>query len=303
MPQTKRSAHNSVNLHRRQRIWADQPISEPMVLSGRDTNPGWEALLDRLDAATEEADQTTLIAEAIRTMYPYEGRKMQIESIRALIFDRRDVILIAKTSFGKSMIPQSVSALKRNTMTIMIIPLTELGKEQLQKIQLLPGCRPVLLAEEVFRKEKNRKEVFERLTRCEYTHILLSPKIAVEDEFSGIVSNPLFKSRVGLVVIDELHVVKQWGREFRKHYGQLSTLRLKLGWDVPWFGTSATLAESTLKIVRKSVAFKDNVRVIRTPVDRPEISLIIEPIKHRQTRSFEGLYFVLDKLIKDPVAV
>ena len=95
-------------------------------------------------------------------MYPYEGRTMQIESIRALIFDRRDVILIAKTSFGKSMIPQSVSALKRNTMTIMIIPLTELGKEQLQKIQSLP-------------------EVFERLKRCEYTHILLSPEIAVEE--------------------------------------------------------------------------------------------------------------------------
>lgn len=75
---------------------------------------------------------------------------MQIESIRALIFDRHDVILIAKTSFGKSMIPQAVSALKRNTITSMIIPLTELGKEQLQKIQLVavaawvqarPPCR------------------------------------------------------------------------------------------------------------------------------------------------------------------
>jgi len=202
-----------------------------VVLPDRDTNPEWEVLLDRLDMATEKADQTALIAEAIRTMYPYEGRNMQIESIRALIFDRRDVILIAKTSFGKSMIPQSVSALKRNTMTLMIIPLTELGKEQLQKIQLLPGCRPVLLAEEVFKKEKNRKEVFERLKRCEYTHILLSPEIAVEDEFGGIVSNPL-SSVQGLVVIDELHVVKQSGREFRKHYAQLSTLRLKLGWNV-----------------------------------------------------------------------
>lgn len=129
---------------------------------------------------------------------------------------------------------------------------------------------------------------------------MLSPEIAVEDEFGDIVSNPLFKSRVGLVVIDELHVVKQWGRKFRKHYAQLSTLRLKLGWNVPWFGTSATLAENTLKIVQKSVAFKDNVRVIRTPVDRPEISIIIEPIKPRQTRSFEGLYFILDRLIKDP---
>jgi hypothetical protein len=163
MLQTLRVAHNSDKLRRRQRVRADQPIDDPVVFPERDTNPEWEALLDRLDVATEQADQTALIAEAIRTMYPYERRTMQIESIRALIFDRRDVILIAKTSFGKSMIPQSVSALKRNTMTIMIIPLTELGKEQLRKIQSLPECRPVLLAEEIFKKEKNRKEVFERL--------------------------------------------------------------------------------------------------------------------------------------------
>jgi superfamily II DNA helicase RecQ len=302
MPQTKHSARISNNLNRRKRVQADQPVNDPVILPERDTNPEWEALLDRLDVATEEADQTALIAEAIRTIYPYEGRKMQIEAIRALIFDKRDIILIAKTSFGKSMIPQAVSALKRNTMTIIIIPLTELGKEQLQKIQLLPGCRPVLLAEEIFKKEKNRKEVYEHLKRCEYTHILLSPEIAVEYEFSDIVSNPLFKSRVGLVVIDELHMVKQWGREFRKHYAQLSTLRLKLGFNVPWFGASATLANNTLKIVQKSVAFKDDVRIIKTQVDRPEISIIIEPIKHRQTRSFEGLYFILEKLIDDPDA-
>jgi hypothetical protein len=83
----------------------------------------------------DQGHQTAMIAEAIRTIYPY---KIQIESIRALICDRYDIIPIAKTSFGKSMIhvPQSVSALKRNTTTIMI-PLTGLGKEQLQKIQLL----------------------------------------------------------------------------------------------------------------------------------------------------------------------
>jgi hypothetical protein len=108
MPRTRRVAHNSDNLHRRQRVRADQPVNDPVVFPERDTNPEWEALLDRLDVATEAADQTALIAEAIRTMYPYEGRDMQIESIRALIFGRRDVILIAKTSFENSMIHTSV---------------------------------------------------------------------------------------------------------------------------------------------------------------------------------------------------
>jgi len=65
MPQTQRVAHNSDNRRRRQRVQADQPVNDLVVLPDRDTNPEWEALLDRLDMATEKADQTALIAEAI----------------------------------------------------------------------------------------------------------------------------------------------------------------------------------------------------------------------------------------------
>ena len=55
--------------------------------------------------STEEADQAALIAEAV--LGPYIHTKdAGCKSIRALIFDRCNVILIAKTSFGKSMIPQ-----------------------------------------------------------------------------------------------------------------------------------------------------------------------------------------------------
>ena len=61
--------------------------------------------LDQLDmVATEEADRSALIAEAIRTKYPYEGRKMQIESIRALTFDRCDVILLYGVGYKCTMI-------------------------------------------------------------------------------------------------------------------------------------------------------------------------------------------------------
>ena len=81
---TKHSARISNNLNRRKRVQADQPVNDPVILPERDTNPEWEALLDRLDVATEEADETALIAEAIRTIYPYEGRKMQIEAIRVV---------------------------------------------------------------------------------------------------------------------------------------------------------------------------------------------------------------------------
>ena len=53
--QKKGSFRISDNLHRRQRVQADQPVNDPVILPERDTNPEWEALLDRLDVATEEA--------------------------------------------------------------------------------------------------------------------------------------------------------------------------------------------------------------------------------------------------------
>ena len=209
-----------------------------------------------------------------------------------MIYDREDLILIAKTSFSKSMILQAVSALRRNTITIMIIPLTALGEEQYHKMERLPGCKPCLLTAKTITKMVMRK-----IRNSEFTHILLSPELANSPEFSNVATDPIFKSRVGLVVVDELHVVKQWGREFRKQYGRLSSLRRKLGTGIPWFGTTATLPDATLEAVKKSVAFKEDVRVIRTSVDRPEISLIIQPIEKNKVKTFEGLYFVLNKVI------
>ena len=39
MPQTKRSSRMSDNLYRR--VWADQPVNDPVLLPERDTNPEW----------------------------------------------------------------------------------------------------------------------------------------------------------------------------------------------------------------------------------------------------------------------
>ena len=101
----------------------------------------WQAFLNTLDAAKNKGveEQTKRVAEGIERIYPYKGKAEQIEAIRTLIYDRKDLILIAKTSFGKSMIPQAVSALRRNSITIMIIPLTALGQEQHAKMQQLPN--------------------------------------------------------------------------------------------------------------------------------------------------------------------
>jgi hypothetical protein len=56
------------------------------------------------------AAQMQFIRTALRYLYPFELRPKQVEAIHTLIFLRVDLILIAKTSFGKSVVLQAPSA-------------------------------------------------------------------------------------------------------------------------------------------------------------------------------------------------
>ena len=60
-----------------------------------------------------------------------------------LIFERRDLMLVAKTSFGKSMIMQALPCLIPNAVVIIVLPLNVIGSEQIKKIAKLPYVRLV----------------------------------------------------------------------------------------------------------------------------------------------------------------
>lgn len=64
------------------------------------------------DAASKAVEiQRKALSEALEMLYPYTPRSGQLQALFRLIFNRGDLILIAKTSFGKSMIPQALSVL------------------------------------------------------------------------------------------------------------------------------------------------------------------------------------------------
>jgi superfamily II DNA helicase RecQ len=58
-----------------------------------------------------------------------------------------------------------------------------------------------------------------------------------------------------MIVIDEAHLVSQWGKSFRTDYARLSLLRSLLGTDIPWFACSATLDRKTLLALQKGASF------------------------------------------------
>jgi hypothetical protein len=79
-------------------------------------------------------EQNKAIDEAVQFLYPYAPRKGQRNALQHLIYKRKDLILIAKTSFGKSMILQAVSILIHKSITVVVLPLNQIGQEQAEYI-------------------------------------------------------------------------------------------------------------------------------------------------------------------------
>lgn len=188
--------------------------------------------------------QISKLDEAIAEIYPYRGRTEQLEALRVLIFEQRDLMLVAKTSFGKSMIMQALPC-------------------------LVPYVRPV----HVWGKTISA-ELIEDIRTGSYTHILISPELLVSDKLHKVLIDPIFHSHVALVVVDEVHLLADWGETFRIAYAQLFKVRSVLV-DKPWFACTATLDPSTFQTVCKLAGFKR--RVMTAP----------------EKKDFRALYFTI----------
>src|SRR5256714_2022472 len=181
-------------------VSADQVAGAQMIIAGA--------------VRAEEAEQNKAIDEAIQLLYPYAPREGQRNALYQLTYKRKDLILIAKTSFGKSMILQAVSILTRKSITVVVLPLDQIGQEQAEYITRIGG-RPCFLNADTI-----SARVLADIRDGKYPHILISPELAISDKFHATAIDPVFKERLGLVVVDEAHLVSQWGRDFRTDYAR-----------------------------------------------------------------------------------
>jgi hypothetical protein len=74
--------------------------------------------------------------------------------------------------------------------------------------------------------DNNDDLMLKRIKAGLYTHILFSPEIACSLKFyEQVLSSTWFRKRIKAVVIDEIHLVVDWGRAFRKAYSLSKSTR------------------------------------------------------------------------------
>ncbi|MBM7559729.1 RecQ family ATP-dependent DNA helicase [Marinitoga litoralis] len=144
-----------------------------------------------------------------------------IKSILNKIYskNKNDFIFVASTGSGKSLIYQFISKMLHDDglITIVISPLKTLMEDQVNKLRKNEVFKNMVALINSDTSQFERENIYKKINDGIISLIYLSPEYLAKNNIKN-----LFKKRkIGLVVIDEAHVVSTWGNTFRVDYGYL----------------------------------------------------------------------------------
>ena len=106
------------------------------------------------------------IESVVDQFFGFHPKREQVDALHHLLCDRMDLILIAKTSFGKSILFQAASLMFSPCKSVLIImPLIALEEEQCEKLTFIKNCRPIVL-----NGDNNKSSTLTDIRQSCYTH-------------------------------------------------------------------------------------------------------------------------------------
>lgn len=139
--------------------------------------------------------------------------------------DFTDIFLTAPTGSGKSVlfqIPAIYFANKYGLVTIVISPLKALMYDQVIALKLRGVQISAYINSDISLVE--RGEIIEKINNGDISILYLSPELLLSYDIRTFIGN----RKIGLLVIDEAHLVTTWGRDFRVDYWYLGNYIRKL---------------------------------------------------------------------------
>jgi len=182
-------------------------------------------------------------------------------------------IIVLPTGAGKSLCFMLPGFLCEG-ITLIIYPLLSLMKDQLRRFEET-GAGAVMFRGGQSKEE--RKLSLSRLATGNARFIITNP----ETIYQSSLSTDLLKLPIKHIVLDEAHILPQWGETFRTAYMELG----RLCSDFPHSLISAFTATATVEIKKKieHILFDDQpAYLIEDVPDRPNISYVFTPVMHKR---------------------
>ena len=195
-----------------------------------------------------------------------ELRPGQRPAIEALV-GGRDVLAVLPTGAGKSAIYE-LAGLLRAGPTVVVSPLIALEDDQLAHLRSA-GLHAIVLNS----RQSAGKRAAALLAACQPdTFVFLSPEQLANDE----TRETLERAAPGLFVVDEAHLITEWGHDFRPDYMMLGAQAEALGAPVR-LALTATAAPPVRSEIIRRLGLRDPVTVLGD-FDRPNISLSVHRV-------------------------
>ena len=124
----------------------------------------------------------------------------------------------------------------------------------------------------------------------------MSPELLLNDDrFEVLWGKKQFMDKLVNIVLDEAHVIKEWGGTFRTDYLKIGPICYRIPQMIPFHLGSATVGKQLESELVKNLHLRvDSLAVMRQNTDRPNIFLVVERMKH-PANSYEDLAFIIKK--------
>jgi ATP-dependent DNA helicase RecQ len=204
------------------------------------------------------------IEELARERLGFEHlRPGQLRAAEALA-GGRDVLAVLPTGGGKSAIYE-LAGMLRTGPTVVVSPLIALQDDQLAHLQAA-GLPAIVLNSQ----QSAGARAAALLDACDPgTFVFLAPEQLANTE----TRDALRRARPGLFVVDEAHLISQWGHDFRPDYMLLGAQAEAVG-ALARLALTATAAPPVRQEVVRRLGLRDPVVVIGD-FDRPHIHLSV----------------------------
>lgn len=191
-------------------------------------------------------------------------RAKQWEIIRSLMIEKRDVVGVMATGYGKSLCFQ-YPAICLNGITLVVSPLIALMQDQVMDLEKkgIPAC--------LLGSAQPDKDMPARIVSGKFCLVYASPEFL--NSVSGEKMLEDARDKIKLIAIDEAHCVVQWGYEFRPDYCQLDKIRAIVP-NVPILALTATATEQARQDIAKELNLKSPKFVVSS-FDRPNLEFTI----------------------------
>ncbi|GID26351.1 RecQ family ATP-dependent DNA helicase [Paractinoplanes brasiliensis] len=208
-------------------------------------------------------------------------REDQWRAIEALTVDRRRVLCVQRTGWGKSAVYFVATALLRATgggavpggetpaagPTVIVSPLLALMRNQVDA-----AARAGIRARTINSANLDEwSEIEHEIRAGEVDVLLISPERLNNPDFRDNVL-PGLAAETGLLVVDEAHCVSDWGHDFRPDYRRLRTFLAGLPGRTPVLATTATANARVTADVADQLG---DALVLRGPLDRDSLRLAV----------------------------